>query len=336
MPGIYEADQAVPVKDYGEELYVVQSHEVPKLRLIGEDSNKMTQMLQDWEAESRSRLGFAGVKDGADVSAYNGQTAVAMVAYGTHQRESWMVTKVMSKTTTAGIKNQVKHQRTEAMKRLREVMERSVGSAQEMQRGTSAAEYNHRGAFCWLNHALQSVQAVDASLQLASGCIHTGTTAALTEAAFEAMVSAAATQVGHAVSLKGFVGSTLKSSMSDWGKKIPVTQATEQALQSFNINVSEKRLLKMVNTFEFDDGLVETMVDYNLVCDPSTGADSAYTPLSGLFLDMSRWKKRYMQNVTEFALPDLGGGPRGYADVVWMLKCGLPAGQMVVYSASAT
>lgn len=331
MAGMYEADQAVPIKDYGEELYVVESHEVPKLRLMAA-GDKMTQMLQDWEAETRGRIGFAGVADGADVSSYSHQAALALIAYGTHQRESWQVSKVASKTPTAGVKDQVKHQRKEALKRLRESMERSIGGAQEMQRGTSVAAYTHRGAFAWLNSALQSVNVVDASLRPAAGCLHTGTLAALTADAFEAMIQAAATQCGCAVNLKGFAGAALKSHMSGWGQKVPVTSASEAALQSFNINASEKRLLKMVNLFEFDAGTVEVMPDYNLVCSDSTGADTAYTPYSGLFLDMSKWTKRYLQNVTEFELPDLGGGPRGYADVLWMLKCGVPSGQCAVYS----
>lgn len=335
MAGLFEADQAVPIKDYGEELYVVQSHEIPKLRLMGKDPKTMTQMLQDWEAESRSRVAFNGIKDGEDVGSYNGQAAKAMVAYGTHQRESWKVTKVMSNTLTAGIKDQVKHQRKEALKRLREAMERNIGSAQEMQRGSSSADYNQRGAFAWLNSALQSVQAVDAALMPAAGAVHTGTLAALTPSAFENMIQAAATQVGHAVSLKGFAGASLKSHMSDWGQKLTVT-STQAALQSFNIAASEKRLLKMVNTFEFDAGLVEVMPDYNLVCDPTDGTDTAFTPFSGLFLDMEVWKKRYMQKVTEFELPDLGGGPRGYSDVLWMLKCGMPAGQCVAYISAAS
>jgi len=333
MPGMFEADQAVPVKDYGEELYVVESHEVPKLRLMAA-GDPMTQMLQDWEAETRGRIAFTGVADGADVTEYNKQAQLPLVAYGTHQRESWKVTKVAGKTPTAGVKNQVKHQRKEALKRLREAMERSIGGTQEMQRGTAAVGYNHRGAFAWINDALQSVQTVDDSLKTAAGCIHTGTLAALTAAVFEGMVQAAATQVGAAVNLKGFAGPALKSHMSDWTQKLTVT-STENALQSFNIAASEKRLLKMVNTFEFDAGTVEVMPDYNLACDPTTGADTVYTPLSGLFLEMSRWTKRYMQQVTEFELPDLGGGPRGYADVMWMLKCGLPAGQLVAYISAA-
>jgi hypothetical protein len=334
MPGLFEADQAVPVKDYGEELYVVESHEIPKLRLLGV-GDAMTQMLQDWEAETRGRIGFAGVKDGEDVSAYNSQAQLALVAYGCHQRETWKVSKVAGKVPSAGVKQQIKHQRKEALKRLREAMERSIGGTQEMQRGTSVAGYEQRGAFAWLDAALQSVQVVNAALRPAAACLHKTALDTLTAAAFETMIQASATQCGCAVNLKGFVGPALKSHMSDWTQKIEVT-STQDSLQSFNIAASEKRLLKMVNTFEFDAGTVEVMSDYNLACAAADGADTAYTPYSGLFLDTAKWSKRYLQKVTEFELPDLGGGPRGYADVLWMLKCGLPAGQMAVYTDSAT
>ena len=42
-----------------------------------------------------------------------------------------------------------------------------------------------------------------------------------------------------------------------------------------------------------------------------------------------------MQNVMEFELPDDGSGKAGYVDVMWMLKCGLPAGQLAVYTNAA-
>jgi hypothetical protein len=335
MPGLYEADAAVLRKDYGDELFVVESHEIPKLRLLSTGS-KMTQMLQDWEAETRSRIGFAGVKDGEAVTSFNSQTQVPMVAYGTHQRESWKVTKVAGKVPTAGVKDQVKHQRKEALKRLRESMERSIGGTQEMQRGTSTLEYTHRGAFAWLIASLQSVQTVDSSVMPASGSVHTDPLDELSATDFETMVEVAATQAGRAVSLQGFAGPKLKTAMSAWAQKTDFVATTAQALQSFNINQSEKKLVRMVNTFEFDHGMVEVMPDYNLCCDSTTGEDSTYTPYSGLFLDMNNWKKRFLQNVSEFDLPDDGSGTSGYADVLWMLKCGLPAGNLAVYTALAT
>ena len=338
MAGLYEADQAVPVKDYGDELFVVQSHETPKMRLMGTGS-KMTQMLQEWEAESRQRVGFSGVKDGEAIAAYNAQTAKAMIAYGSYLREAIKVTKVMSLTSTAGIKDQWKHQRIEALKRIREAMERQFGSTVEMQRGASNAEYNQRGAFAWLIASLQSVNAVDSSLMPASACIHTAALSALDADAFEDMIAAAAAQVGHAVNLQGFVGPTLKSHMSSWGQKatlVDVSGSSVHALQQFSIAASEKRLIKMVNTFEFDHGTVEVMPDYNLACDSTTGADSAYTPYSGLFLDMEVWKKRFLQPVSEWELPDDATGKRGYVDVLWMAKCGMPAGQMAVYTNAAS
>lgn len=335
MPGLYEADAAVLRKDYGDELFVVESHEIPKLRLLSTGS-RMTQMLQDWESQTRSRTGHSGVKDGEPVTTFNSQGQVAMIAYGTHQRESWKVSKVAGMVPTAGVKDQVKHQRKEALKRLREKMERSIGGTQEMQRGSSTLDYNHRGAFAWLNSSLQSVQAVDSSVMPASGSVHTGTLAALTPTAFETMVEVAATQAGHSVNLQGFAGPKLKGAMSAWAQKTDFVASTAQALQSFNINQSEKKLVRMVNTFEFDHGMVEVMPDYNLCCDSDDGSDSAYTPYSGLFLDMSRWTKRFMQNVSEFELPDDGSGTSGYVDVLWMLKCGLPAGNLAVYTNAAS
>jgi hypothetical protein len=108
--------------------------------------------------------------------------------------------------------------------------------------------------------------------------------------------------------------------------------ATAQALQSYNLTAADKALVQIVNTFEFDAGVVTTIPNFNLARDIDTGAATAYSPRSGLFVDMSMWNFAALQGYENADLPDLGGGPRGYIDVVYLIRCLNALGQFRVLS----
>lgn len=328
-----DQDRAIPVLEHDERLFQVESHKIPLTRLIGQDPEMATNSLQDWEIEKDGVIPLSGVKDGEDVTSFNSQGQDSLEAYVAHLRESWKVTKVAGLVKSASIKNMVAHQRKKALERLRMKIERAIGSTIEMQRGSKTKQYRLRGGFTWLINSLQTLtsKAVPSDYRPSTDCIHTTALDNLTDEAFEDMVNAASLQVKDSLSLTGMVGLKLKSHMSSWTQKVDYSDSTTQALQQYNLNAAEKRLLKMVNTFEFDAGMVEVMTSHNLAYGLD-GVASAYSPYSGLFLNLDVWKKRFMQHVKEFDLVDGGGGKRGYCDALLLLKCGCPAGNMAVYA----
>lgn len=340
MPGLFEGafgdnDRAVPILEHDERLFQVEAHKNPLTAMIGQDSEMATNSLQDWELEKQGVIPLAGVKDGEDVSSFDSQALDSLESYVAHLRESWMVTKIGGMTKSASVKDQVTFQRKKALERLKRKIERVLGSGIEMARGNKTTPYMTRGAFTWMVAALQTLtaKAVPSAYMPATGAVHTGTLAALDADAFEALLVAASNQKLDALSLFGFAGLGLKSHMSSWTQKVDYDATPDQQLVSYNGNISDKKFIKMVNTFEFDAGIVEVMLNQNL-CYDAAGAATNYTTRSGLFLDLEVWKKRYMQQVKEFELPNMGGGRRGYADAILMLKCGCPAGQVAVYSSS--
>lgn len=252
-----------------------------------------------------------------------------------HLRETWKVTKVGGLVKSAGVKDQVGYQRKKAYERLIRKIERVLGSGIEMARGSKTVPYMTRGAFTWMIPSLQTLaaKAVPVEFQAPTAALHTGTLDSLTADGFEAMLNAASEQKLDALNLVGQVGLSLKSKMSGWTQKVDYGAGTDLALQNYTMPIADKKLLKMVNTFEFDAGVVEVMLNQNL-CYDAAGAKTDFSTRSGIFMDLEVWKKRYMQHVKEYELPQLGGGSSGYADSILMLKCGCPAGQVAVYTDS--
>lgn len=340
MAGLFEGafgdgDRAIPVLEHDETLFQVEAHKHPLTALIGADSEMAKNALQDWEIEKEGVIPLAGVMDGEDVSTFNSQDLGSLESYIAHLRESWKVTKVGGLVQSAAVKDQVNYQRKKAYERLLRKIERVLGSGIEMARGNKTAPYMTRGSFAWMIPALQTLtaKAVPSEFQAPTAALHTGALSGLDGDAFEAMLNAAAEQKLDALSLFGQAGLTLKSQMSGWTQKVDYDANPDQQLVNYNGNIADKKFIKMVNTFEFDAGIVEVALNQNL-CYSAAGEKTDYSSRSGIFMDLEMWKKRYMQQVKEYDLPNLGGGERGYVDVLLMLKCGCPAGQMAVYTNS--
>jgi len=72
------------------------------------------------------------------------------------------------------------------------------------------------------------------------------------------------------------------------------------------------------------------MPSWYLACEESTGAATNFTTRSGVGVDLSMWEICFIDNPAKYDLEDKGGGPRGYHDEVYILKCLNPLGQVSV------
>lgn len=332
MPGIYEADRAVPMPDIGEELFNVESYDTPFVSGI-KKGDALKNMLTDWEVESYDDTELEGVVDGADVTDFGGQNREAMEAYAMQQRETWMVTKQRELTSTAGVKNEKNHQSLVALTKLKLKMERTALSDMEMRRGNKVEAYRMRSVWNWLSATAQAVKPVPEAFRPSADCWYTGTLANFTSDVFEEMLGAAADQIGRAVDLDGQVGRQLKSKMSKWGQLVSVGDGEASTVRR-NEDASSRKMERIINVFEFESGIVRNHLNFNLLCAIATGKPTAYTPKSGVWLSNKMWRRRYLQAPKRFDLTDAGGGPRGYADVLWMLFNGNPLGQLAMKSNS--
>jgi len=143
----------------------------------------------------------------------------------------------------------------------------------------------------------------------------------------EGMLEAMATAKKGPVDLTAFVGIKLKSQMSSWAQKMETASGDLQSMQQYNLDAKEKKILRIVDFFEFDAGMVKTFAHWYMLHTEADGLASKYTPRSGLFIDLDMWELNFLQQPTSWTVEDKGGGPRGYHDAVYILKCLNPLGQ---------
>ena len=333
MKGMYEKDQPLKVQEVGDTIFAVESHETPMGRLIPRGS-RPAGTLSSWPVQEYPRRPFGGTFDGYDVDKYNSTTREPLKVYAQWLLESWLVSKLAELTQTHGVrpKTEKAKQAADALLLLKKKVERLLLSFQDTAPETGVkTPFLSRGMLRWLDNTAQGVEPVPAAFRPPAACVHKTELSNLTAAAFEDMVSAAAEQKMSPVDLFGVCGIKLKRQMSDWTQRGD-TDNDILPLQRFNLNAADKKLIRGVDRFEFDAGTVETALSWYIACDPATGKDTAYTPRSGLFVDLSMWELRYLQPIQSVVEPPKSGGPRGYHDTVLTIEAKNPLGQLLVYT----
>jgi len=331
MPGMYESDQPMKIAELGDSIYIAESEKTPFSRLL-KRGGQPNQMLSEWPVQNYPRRGFAGTVDGTDKAEFDHTTRQKMEGYGMWlMSPGWMVAKLANLTKAAGVgrTEKAKQAKDDALL-LAHQHERQLLSAVDTQaEAKPAAAYRSRGAFSWLSSDAQGVKPVPDGYRPASACRYTGALGSFAPSHLEAMLEAAATAKRAPVDLTAFVGIKLKTRMSSWVQR-QATVADHEATLSYNLNAKEKKLLQVVDFFEFDAGNVKTIPSWYLRTDETTGEDTDYTPRSGLFLDLAMWELCFFQKPASYIEPPKSGGPRGYHDVVYILKCMNPLGQCAV------
>lgn len=335
MAGIYEADQVLKVAEVGDTIFIAQSDKVPFSRLL-KRGKKPTNMLSSWPVQVYPDRAFEGTLDGTDMTTFEHTNREQIEAYGMWIRTAgWMVSRIAQVTKTWGVKGDEKgKQAKDDGLILAQMIEKQLLSNDEMAVESGATPYASRGAMRWLQTTAQAVKPVPANYRPATACVYAGTLANFVPSEMEAMLEAAATQKKEAVDLTGYLGIKLKKQMSSWAQRHVEDINTAQALTRYNLDAEDKKLMRVVDFFEFDAGNVKVFPSWYLLHTAATGAATANSPLSGLFLDMDMWEICFLDNPAAWIEPPKSGGPRGYHDALYLLKCLNPTGQCAANIAS--
>lgn len=333
MPGMYERDQSMKIAELGDSIFIAESDKTPMSRLMPR-GDKPVQMLSEWPCQKYPRRGFKGTMDGSDMTSFDHTEREKLSAYAMWLRsKGWMVSRLAQLTKTAGVKDEKAKQAADDALLLAQMTERLLLSDMETQAEATGKEYQCRGMYKWLLDTPQAVLPVPANFRPAAACHYTGTLADYSPANCETQLEAMYTAKHGPVDLVLQAGIKLKSRMSSWPQRNPQTDAADAGVY-FTLDAKEKRLMQIVDFFEFDAGKVKSMPNAFLLCDETTGEDTAYTPRSGLFLDMSMWELCFLDPPASYIEPPKSGGPRGYHDEVLIVKCKNPLGQGYVKCAA--
>lgn len=333
MAGQYEVDVAGKIQEIGDAIYVAESEKTPLTRLLPR-GKRPNQMLCEWLAQKYPDRKFEGTLDGTDISAFNHTTPQKLSGYGMLLRtEGWLVSTLAQLTKMAGVKNPQAKQATDDSVILAQMHEKQILSTVDTQaEGAGPVPYRSRGIFSWLAHTAQGVLPVPDDFRPAAANAYTGAIASFAPASMITMLNSMATEKKGPVDLTGIVGITLKGQMSTWPQASIGSDVGVSSLMAYNIDASEKKLINAVDEFEFDAGTVRTIPSWYVACTEGTGAASAYSAKSGVFLDLAMWELCFMLPPSTFEGVNAGGGPRGWHELVAILKCLNPLGQGYVLS----
>lgn len=331
MAGLYEINQVGQRQDIADIVANIESENTPFVSMLKKEK-KPNQKKMDYQAEAYPDAPFDGVMDGADVSAYESVSRGLLTAMQQKFRRPWQVSDFADETEVAGLpKGEKGRQKAAAATILKFMLENRFLSAEECSVDNGVAVPNEtRGAFKWLEDSAQAVYPVPAAFLTKAASRHTGALSTLDEAAFKLLMASAYADRKQVSSLDGFVGLNLKSLFDNWTVKAETGSATVYPVRTFNADLKDRAVINIVDFLKFSTGTVRLHLSSRLHLTSATGAASAYTPNSGLFLDMKMWSMAYMRAPGMRELPDLGGGPRGFADCIAGLKCLNPLGQVVV------
>lgn len=337
MPGMYESDQPLKVAELGDTIFIAESEKTPFSRMLRRASRVPNQMLAQWPAQNYPDRAFGGTVDGTDLDTFENTTRGTIQAYGQWMlTEGWMVSKLANVTRAAGVgRNERGKQAADDALILARMIEKQLLSADDTQlEAKPATAYQSRGVFSWLATSAQSTLPVPADFRPSSSCVYSSALASFKPSNMVTMLEAASDAKKGPVDLMGYVGIKLKRQMTTWSEKDTAVSSSIQNLQAFNIDQREKRLIQVVDFFEFDAGMVRTIPSWFLYCTQATGAASDYTSRSGVFLDLKMWEIGFFQQPSSWIEPPKSGGPRGYHDAIYILKCLNPLGQCMVATSS--
>jgi hypothetical protein len=337
MAGVVEKDQVGKREDLSDILSCIVAEETPFTSMLKKEGKPQNKVM-NYQAKRYPDRAFDGVMDDEDVSAYNEQAPRALLTAVCQKfREPWHVSDFADEAVVAGLpKGEKGEQKAAALVNLKFAIEGRLLSNEEcsLENGTSIANET-RGAIMWLSNTAQATYPVDSNFLTPAACRHAAALSGLTEAAFQVMLGAAWTKRRGVSVLDGFVGITLKRLFDNWSSLADAGASFATfPVRTFTQSADSKALIKVVDVLKFSEATVRLHPSAYIAKTSSTGADSAYTPNSGLFLDMAMWSLAWTRKPRMMDLEDRGAGPRGFADAILGLKCHNPLGQCLVYANS--
>jgi hypothetical protein len=346
MAGAYEQDTRTAqerIYDYGDSVirpYDREFHILSMLNAAGGKKRKLKQVFAAWRAAIAGESVDAGIGEGVDnTDGYGSLQPKMIMAWAQIFRSiGWHVTPTQEEVEQADVASEIAEQKMNDEENFLRSVERALGSAQAQNDGSVGIR--RTGGLLWLLSPTMTggSDPVPASLRVHTNAFYTGKISDLTESVFTGTVlEAMYNQTKKPLVRDMRCGLKLKKQMSNWGVGVNGS-ANEIASRVVNMSEQHKKLIGMVDFFQWDVGSVTTMLTQNLACslEDQTWVESAYTSRSGVILNPELPPRlRYLRpmfSVDQDPENKKGGGRRGYTEMEAMLCMPVPLGQGAVFT----
>lgn len=336
MAGLFEADIVatdLQLHEQGDALIRSVKVDTPFTKMVKKGKTQMNK-LASWGAYFPSDGGDIGRKEGEDkLDGFGSNVPVTLRSVVQLNRsQGWMLTDLAKRTSAAYARSEaqrIAQQKASDGEAFLQMREKVMLSAQTPILADDAGDGKNRttGAFTWLNPTQPgTLFDVPAKCRLLASQWHSSTLAALTETVFRDMMAATAERIDGTSKWTGIVGLALARQMSSWAGLVTTVTGL-----SAGRNLADETLKNVVTSFKWPEGQVDILTSFRLLCSTTTGAKTAYSSRSGMFIDPEMWRLAAMQPIEDKDGLDQGGGPRGWWEDMFVLQCLQPMNQFAVY-----
>lgn len=184
-----------------------------------------------------------------------------------------------------------------------------------------------RGAFSWISATAQASNPVPVNFRTPAAAILSGvgtTVPLFTEDQLIAVLKALVKVYGGKRTFQLFGGVNVVDTVDHF-----IAVAAANTTRRVTEDADDHELTLMVKVYDCSHGRIEVQEDLftNFGAASTVGDDNA-----GVIVNMDLWHMDMFDALHTMDLPDLGGGPNGYAKVMWALLCDSPKGHGKIYN----
>lgn len=286
---------------------------------MAKKGSKPGNTLFRWQADSLPTPKTTGTVDGTDVSSYENYVKDGVKTYRAElsnyvqifRRAVRVSPLTQDISTVAGVRDELANNVAKGIQGLKRDMEATICSDNSAQADNGTLPYLTRGLDRWLKAAGSGDQdatlPINSNFQTPTANRNTAaTTATLTEADVQNVLTGIYTQTGQFRDYDAIVGTALKRAFTNLVFTSGTSGGTETrtAVRTFNRNASESAYISSVDVFEGDFGKLRLHPSHFLKVSAGVGNTNV-----GYVIPFDMMEIRYGGNVASVtALPNAGGG----------------------------
>lgn len=318
MAQLMEKNQVGVRESLADLIAVAESDKTPYIAMA-KKGKKPGKVTHDWQVKGYQDAGHRGVLDGKDADEFTNNPRERLNGVSQKLWHNPAVSDFAEESDVAGEKGgEGKAQVSDALIALGRKMEKRCLSAEDCKLETAPNVPNEtRGIFSWLSPTAQTQYPVPEKYRPAAAQIYTGALADFKESSLIAMAKAAYKQRKGPANLKGILGVDLKDKHTSFSKYSDDV-ANKTTIQTFQQIAGDKSLISTIDRIVLDTGTIDLMLSSFLCTDADTGADTAYTHSSGVYLDTKMIEILYTRMPRAKPLEYKGGGYKWICDTIIM------------------
>ena len=313
-------------EDLTDVLTILAPEETPILSSANKKGASATKV--EWSVDTLSAPSFAGIQEGADVTAFTDQFAGRARLGNRVQkfRRDYMVSDLQEAVDSVG-PAKIAQAEAKAIRELKRDIEASLASANTQTTEDGAGVVNRLGGLGdWIQNAAGSGN-VPAAFQTPATSIADVTDGNFAESELNSLISSIFKVTGTSNNLMLVADTALRQDISDFAR---IGGVSGDSVRAVNYNGESGTIKLSVDLYQSDHGIV-SVVNANPDCMPVQAGTAG---MAGYLVNPEYYGVHELIPMGSSRLPNLGGGDRGFVDCALTLGVYHPGAHGKIVSTS--